>query len=53
VLHFFAWADNPEDIATAIARHLEVESISVLQIEECHPIADDEQFHEEAMPLFQ
>jgi len=49
----FVWAEDREDFAAAISHHLEMESISVLQIEECHCITGEEEFPEETNPFLE
>lgn len=47
----FVWADSSEDFALAISHHLSIEGVSVIEIQECHPVRDDEHFPEETQPL--
>jgi hypothetical protein len=51
ITNVFVWAESPNDFAVAIAQNLRSESVSVLQIEECHRVADDERFPEETKPF--
>ena len=47
----FLWAEDAHDFAATLYRHLEAESISILQVQECHRVEDDEEWPEETQPF--
>jgi len=47
----FAWAENLRNFAETVALHLEGEGISVIEIENPHPVTLDEEFPEETEPF--
>ncbi len=47
----FAWAEGLRDFAETVALQLEVEGISVVEIENPHPVTLDEEFPEETAPF--
>ena len=47
----FVWAESLEDFKSNISRHLELETITVLAIEDAHSVADDEVFPAETQPF--
>jgi arginine deiminase len=51
--NIFVWAESPEDFAAAIAHHLGMESISVIQIQESHHVTENEEFPEETTPFLE
>jgi hypothetical protein len=49
----FVWANDAADFAHSVACHLETESISLLRVEECHRLADEEEIPEQTRPFFE
>src|ERR1700743_2503162 len=48
----FFWAEDSDDFAAILVRQLESESISLIQIEECHRVDDNEEWPEQTKPFF-
>lgn len=47
----FVWAEDAQDFAATVRHHLEAEGITLLEVEECHPVADEEDFPEDTKPF--